>query len=294
MTIALIDGDVISYMSAFASQRNIYYVDIFYNGDATEQQEFISKDEAENFVEYTKTKPEYQHHNFVITKEVIAESPKHAELCAKQIMTKILADTKATNYKIFLTSPDKSNFRYKIAKTKPYKGNRKAEKPVHYELVRSYLHYIWGAYVVVGEEADDYISIEQCNNLVRDANGKLIDSKTIASSIDKDIENQVPGHHHNIRTGELKFVTEDESMRFFWKQMLMGDTIDNIQGVPKFGKIKANRLIDKCETLEECREKVQDEYQKYYKDDWNDKYLEMGNLLWIKREPNVIFEDLKL
>lgn len=322
MTIALIDGDVVAYMAAFAAQRSIYYVDIFYCGDATEQYEFVSREEAENFKEYLETQDKYKNHNFVITKEVIAESPKLAEICAKQIMMKILSDTKATNYKLYLTAPDKSNFRYKIAKTKPYKANRlksiccnsssiqklncyvcnkckkiceiHSSKPVHYAHVRDYLHMVWEGYVVVGEEADDYLGIDQCTSMSIDSiNEEISDCRTIICSIDKDLM-MIPGRHYNIKTSEKSFVDADSAMRFFWKQMLMGDTIDNIQGVPKFGKIKSNRLIDNCSTLEECREKVQEEYKKYYKENWQEVYLEMGNLLWIKREPNVIFEDLKL
>jgi L-rhamnose mutarotase len=321
MTIALIDGDVVAYMAAFAAQRNIYYVDIFCNGDASEQHEFVSKEEAQNFVEYLEAKPEYKYHNFVISKEVVAESAKHAEICARQIMMKILGDTKATNYKLFLTSEDKSCFRYKIAKTKPYKGNRlKSEccnstakqkincyvcskcnkicdllstKPVHYNHIRNWLQWVWEGYMVVGDEADDYLGIEQTKKTLILDNGTVDTNASIICSIDKDLM-MIPGWHYNIKTGETTFVNENDAMRFFWKQMLMGDTVDNIQGVPRIGKVKASKLIDNCESLQKCREVVIEEYKKYYKDNWKEVYNEMGNLLWIKRENNTYFEDLKL
>lgn len=294
MTVALIDGDVVAYMAAFAAQRNIYFVDVFRDGEAVEELEFVLKEDAINTKEYLEGKCGYQDCNLVIRKEVIAGSQRHAEICARQIMMKILGDTRATNYKLFLTAEDKSNFRYQIAKTKPYKGNRKADKPMHYHYVRDYLWKIWEGYVVIGEEADDYIAIEQCKNLIRGENGCVIGSNTTTSTTDKDILKGIPGKHHNLKTGELHLTTEDDAMRFFWKQMLMGDTVDNIQGIPKIGKVKANKIIDSSESLEECRENVVQEYKKYYKNDWKDKYIEMGNLLWIKREPNVIFEDLQL
>ena len=41
------------------------------------------------------------------------------------------------DYKGYLTGGD--NFRHEIAKTAPYKGNRKAAKPKHYELLREYM-----------------------------------------------------------------------------------------------------------------------------------------------------------
>lgn len=294
MTVALIDGDVVAYMAAFAAQRNVYFIDVFRDGEAIEEYEFLIKEEALELKEYLEGKAVYLDCNLILRKEVKAASPKHAEICARQIIMKILGDTKATNYKLYLTAPDKSNFRYKIAKTKPYKGNRKAEKPIHYSHVRDYLHKVWEGYVVVGEEADDYIGIEQCKNLIHDSDGNIIDSKTITSTIDKDILNQIPGMHHNIKTGEIHLTTEEDAMRFFWKQMLMGDSVDDIPGVPRVGKVTANRLIDNCESLEECREIVQSAYKKYYKGVWKEQYTEMGNLLWIKREPHAIFEDLAI
>lgn len=322
MTVALIDADVVVHMSAFAAQRNVYFVveDVAKSFSTREVGEFVSREEAKEYLLYQQEKD--KDGQYVLRKEVISESAEHAEICARQIMMKILGDTKATNYKLFLTSEDKSNFRYKIAKTKPYKGNRLKSlccnstvrqkmhiyvckkcdkvcdlldtKPVHYHHIRNYLHLFWDGYVVIGEEADDYLGIEQCRYFNTDIDGvNGVAEETIICSIDKDLK-MIPGWHYNIKTGEKEFVNAEEAMRFFWKQMLMGDTVDNIQGVPKFGKIKAGKLIDNSETLGECREKVIEEYKKYYKDEWTDKFLEMGNLLWIKREPNIIFEDLNL
>ncbi len=51
-----------------------------------------------------------------------------------------------------------NNFRYAIAKTQPYKGNRKdAARPIHLPRLREYLHTAWDFRVVNGQEADDSI-----------------------------------------------------------------------------------------------------------------------------------------
>jgi hypothetical protein len=51
----------------------------------------------------------------------------------------ILEATGATSYQLYLTSDDKSNFRYKIATIRPYKGHRPTEKPYWYNGIRNFL-----------------------------------------------------------------------------------------------------------------------------------------------------------
>jgi hypothetical protein len=301
MTIALIDGDVVAYMAGFASQSCWYrciYADVD-EPDETGTYLTKRKDEFDEFVLGLKGIP------CLTDKKLIPGTKKLAELCVNQLIENILRNTQASDYKLFLTSNDKSNFRYKIAKTKEYKGNRKAAKPHHYGYIRDYLWKVWGAKVIYGQEADDALGIEQINITSKDINGcnhgKGCDSvqrtnagvwaSSIICSIDKDLR-MIPGFHYNIKNSELSFVTEDEAMRFFWKQMLMGDTVDNIPGVPKIGKKKSADLIDACNSLEACKETVKMTYEKYYGEEWHDKYQEMGNLLWIRREENQYFEDL--
>jgi len=48
----------------------------------------------------------------------------------------IVAAVEADSYTLYVTG--KGNFRFDIAVTKPYKGNRKAEKPWHYDNLRAY------------------------------------------------------------------------------------------------------------------------------------------------------------
>ena len=61
------------------------------------------------------------------------------------------------DYTTYLTG--KGNFRFEIAKTFEYKGNRKSvEKPVHLSYCRDYMIDRYDAIVSQGEEADDLIS----------------------------------------------------------------------------------------------------------------------------------------
>ena len=78
-------------------------------------------------------------------------------------------------HELFLTG--KQNFRYDIAVTAPYKGNRKDKaKPKHLPLLREYLQVSWDASVSDGQEADDDIAI-RATELGEDC---------IIASIDKD------------------------------------------------------------------------------------------------------------
>src|SRR3990167_2379460 len=110
---------------------------------------------------------------------------------ADQLLTRILEDVDATDWKIFLSGDD--NFRYKVYPD--YKANRRdMVKPKHLELLREHLILDWNATIVNGYEADDALGIGASN-------------QSIICSIDKDLL-QVPGHHYNFVKREIKQITE--------------------------------------------------------------------------------------
>jgi hypothetical protein len=83
--------------------------------------------------------------------------PQDAESKVDELMDYILGETlmfpDPNDYKVFLTGS--GNFRYDIAKSFPYKGNRGGvEKPIHLPVTRERLVSRWGAIVSEGEEAD--------------------------------------------------------------------------------------------------------------------------------------------
>ena len=127
----------------------------------------------------------------------------------------------------------KKNFRNDVAVTAPYKGNRKAEKPVHYHILREYLQQSWGASVSDGIEADDVLAI-RATELGDDA---------IIVTLDKDLD-QVEGWHYNFVKKNKYFVDKDEGLFNFYKQFLTGDTVDNIIGAKGIGAKKAEKLLE--------------------------------------------------
>ena len=132
--------------------------------------------------------------------------------------------------KVFLFISDKSNFRNNIAKEKKYKGQR-PPKPDAYELVRDYI-IKRGASSRPWMEADDVTAM---NHWASHVSGKY---DTVLVDQDKDLD-QIPGHRivpslrrggKEVRQAELKFITPEKGQLSFYKQLLMGDSTDNIGG----------------------------------------------------------------
>jgi len=174
-------------------------------------------------------------------------------------------------HELFLTG--KSNFRHEIAVTAPYKGNRKdAKKPKHLPLLREYLQMAWGATVSEGEEADDVIAIRAT---------ELGDDSIIVST-DKDF-NQVPGWHYNFVKRVKSYVTPEEGLRFFYKQILTGDAADNIKGLFRVGDVKATKMLADYKTEVEL-------YQCCVEALGRERVLENARLLWLRRKQNELWE----
>jgi hypothetical protein len=197
----------------------------------------------------------------------------------------ILQAVGTTQYRIFIKG--EGNFREQVAKTRPYKGNRdKQHRPVYEKEIREYLIKYWKAEVVNGQEVDDKIAQVQQGELFTHSGELVYDPDTIICSPDKDFL-QIPGYHLNTTTNEEFWVTEDEAMRFLWKQILTGDQSDNIQGVPGIGPKKADKLLEKCETEHDMYKVVLAEYKKAYGDKADEVLDEMANLIMLRRREGV-------
>jgi DNA polymerase-1 len=185
----------------------------------------------------------------------------------------VFRDLQCDDYKAYITGSN--NFRDSIAVTAPYKGNRVGlKKPVHYEAIRKHLQRL-GAELVEGQEADDAVAIEATKT-----GGWIV-------SIDKDLD-QVAGWHYNFVKREEYYVTEEEGLRNFYTQVLTGDRIDSIPGLKGIGPVKAAKILDGCTTEQELYEAC----VKAYSDAGltQERMLEAGQLLWLRRIPNQTFQ----
>lgn len=257
--IALIDYDILCYRIGFACQKSTYEVyssqDPF--GDGVPVAVFNTTKEAKAWI---NGEEEY---NIVTVTE--AEPVTHCYYLLDKAIEAVLTALKTREFVGFLSGS--RNFRFAIAKTRPYKGNRDAnKKPIHYSAIREYLIKYWNGKIVDNIEADDAIGIAHTVG------------KTIIVTIDKDL-NQLPGDHYNFVKQELYTVSKEQAIKNFWLQMLTGDRVDNIQGIPGIGEVKAAKILDTAANkYETC---VYKEYEKYYKDTAKDVFEEHKQLLKI-------------
>lgn len=171
----------------------------------------------------------------------------------------------------------KGNFRNEVAFTKPYKGNRKKEKPTHYQAIRDYMVSKYHAKIIDGEEADDYLGYTQYAGWLDDEGASVI------VTIDKDLDT-IPGLHFNPVKEQEYYVDEEEANRFFLTQLISGDAADNIPGIPGMGPKKATKFLEDI-SIGEGISKVRTLYDEHYGDDADRVFDEQATLLWIRRSP---------
>lgn len=203
--------------------------------------------------------------------------PQDAEAKVDELMGYILGETlvfyTTSDYEVYITGS--GNFRYEIAKSYPYKGNRSGvDKPIHLSVTRDRLVNNWGAIVSEGEEADDLIAIAVTN----------YGPNTVVASIDKDML-QLPCKHFNFTTGVRNNVSEFEGIKFFYKQILTGDRADNIVGLFRVGPVKAERILAGCKD----EKSLWDAVLKAYDGD-KERVVENARLLWLRRKEGELWE----
>jgi hypothetical protein len=188
------------------------------------------------------------------------------------------------------------NFRIERAKLRVYKGTRKTEKPYYYNSIRAYLVVNYNAYVSLGCEADDEMAMEQTRR----------PDSTIICTRDKDLR-QVAGLHYGWEVGQqsefgpyeydrLGAIELDRTksspkivgggFAFFAAQLLTGDAVDNIGGLPKHGPVKVYDILGGATSTKDYLDRVQSAYQSVYPDDWKSQLREQCDLLWMVRGRN--------
>lgn len=212
-------------------------------------------------------------------------------------LVEIVNKTKADSWEVFLTG--EGNFRKKIAVTHEYKGQRKKDKPLHYQTSRDWLVAMWDAKVIEGMEADDAIAIRATE----------LGDDCIICTLDKDI-NQVKGWHYKWTVGErpdrLWYIdefgylelTEKRKLDFggmagLYAQMILGDKTDNIVGLKGKGDVFAYNSLKDCTDEDQLQQIVQGLYEEEFGDKWEERYLENYNLLYMLRSEEEL-HDLEL
>jgi len=271
MLTAIIDCDVLVYASAFGAQKTRY--DVTLPGSTAVLTFMDAKDRDEYLKVEGVDKKECEITPWL---DVLPESA--ALSIARNNFEAILNELGTTEYQAYLTG--EGNYREQVAVTKPYKGNRTQDKPVHYALVKDWYLNKVGAEVVDGMEADDMMGILATQ-----------DTHNVICTIDKDL-NQVPGLHYDWNLGKKYKVNKADGDRFFIMQLLTGDTTDNIPGMKGMGWKGAEKLYKEASELTSALT-TPAEYNwsffesalaLYEEKGYNKEYVEeQGQLLWIKR-----------
>jgi 5'-3' exonuclease len=120
------------------------------------------------------------------------------------------------------------------------------------------------AVVTNGIEADDLLTIMASDNHV-------------IVTVDKDLL-QIDGHHYNPRLGLSgnRYVNPQEAFHNFKRQLLAGDPMDKIPGVPGVGPKKAEAAL-------EAGVDPIDAYKTYYGSNWKEPFEFNGKLLFLLR-----------
>lgn len=227
--IALVDGDILTYLAGFGSERVVYSVYLS-DEDRESDSPFLHTNSMAEVKEKTADLPEYE-----IVRRVEIEPLENALGNTKRILSKIAAHTGADTVEVLLSASGSGNFREEIATYRKYKGNRDTVKKPHwYQAIRDYLIKYWNAEVIEGQEADDELGIRQMG----------YDKSTVICSTDKDLL-QIPGLHYNPRTEQEIVQSAEAGDKVFQAQIITGDPTDNIVGCPGAGIKTAKKYFDK-------------------------------------------------
>lgn len=192
--------------------------------------------------------------------------------------------------------------RFIVATEKPYQGQRDSgRKPKNWEAMRNWLEsgdigMGWKVKIWTDREADDGVACAARYALQCGRTPGIF-------TRDKDFR-MIPGLHVDWDTLGLVEVKADTfcvygtdpdnvyGSKWFWLQMLQGDTADNIPGCAKVlndkGKLvacgpkTAEKLLASCRTPEDCWKVVRQCYEDCYAVAWADRLTEQAVLLWLR------------
>jgi len=197
---------------------------------------------------------------------------------------KLLDDICETHWSPDYLMAVKSSFNFRNLLYPDYKMNRhkdvsKANKFV--PLIRKRAVEESLAIEAFNREADDFLRIWSYQAIAAG------DAYTVVS-IDKDLF-CIPGKHYNPKTGLTRTIGHFEAKKHFYEQLLKGDNVDNIPGIPGIGPKKAEAALASCVNEHDMQESVVDMYINYYEERWYDMLLSNGKMLYLSKHYDDFF-----
>jgi hypothetical protein len=282
------DFDTSLVSAAAAQQKNTIFARHIASGRKKEY------DNRTAFKAWLKENPKWKAEQFEIEDHVtIVGSVNNAVEGLLGRMNDISESNPVKSVKFVIGGPH-GNFRDKIARIQPYKGQR-AAKPLLFSSIKEKLIKRIPEYIVqpsTNIESDDVCSIWLAEHF---EHGQ--DSDRAISSPDKDLKMCVGWHTDATRWDDAAtYVASGEGFYQLCYQSLRGDSIDNILGIPNsvdsvrerfgirkgkgFGEVAATKCLAGCETKEQLVERVAYVYKETFKDGYA---LQDGTILtWVE------------
>lgn len=155
---------------------------------------------------------------------------EQAKVGIENFIIKLMKRCKCNSVKLFMTGD--YNFRYGVLPS--YKHNREETvRPVALDALREWSMENYDCQISKGFEADDLLGIY----------GSADPDNTVVATIDKDLRN-IPCTLYLWHHDKLERVSLEDADRFFYYQILIGDTTDGYTGCPGCGPKTANKLLD--------------------------------------------------
>jgi hypothetical protein len=259
-----IDGDILLYQIGFATQCTTWRCVPVGALEGDPVYCTTSKKAMNSFLEEVDV-------DVLLESELHVRSSVYGNAMIDAIIARYQTIFDTDNVEIYLTG--EGNFREAIATIQPYKGNRIAEKPKNYGALKDYLLSKECTRLVNGEEADDALSMGMMRT----------DVMYVAITEDKDLKN-TPGWLYNPRKDSLIKTSPEDAILNFYKQLLTGDSTDNIKGVPGMGSVAAEKAYMGLSSAREYYLAALAAYAKEYPEEPREALLENGRLLWMRRK----------
>lgn len=230
----LVDGDITAYKVSAAADGRVYTVPSGLNGEAAE---FKYKTDASAYAEKKS-----------LYKSLIKVDyrPEPWDAVAKSIDAAVanivdyFVTEKKENPVVKICLSCKRNFRYDLYEG--YKRSRQdMRRPHHLDACKQYLIDKHGAHMFDPFEADDLIAMLTAEILAN------TDEEVFIVSNDKDFTQLGCDRvtFFDPSSGRVWKVTEEEALRYFYKQILTGDKSDDIPGIVGIGPEKAIKILER-------------------------------------------------
>jgi len=211
------------------------------------------------------------------------EDVEEAKIRLDEVLQAVIENTFCSDYLIAIGGPN--NWReeffpeYKRSRSRLASKKNRAE---HFEELKEWFCQHPNSVVAHGFEADDLIRIWALE-AARDGDPYIV------CTIDKDLD-CIPGKHFKPGRDEYYEVDEESADTHYWRQILMGDAVDNIPGLSKVGPVKANKILEGCDNNNKRKAAVINAYKQHYGDQWKPYLLANGRLIHIWRHINDHFQ----